>query len=61
MMVYLNDKKTKDFPFVIDPHKIFVNIKYIPDGTKKDASNFYLSQLIDEIDTLKRKCYETTC
>jgi arsenate reductase-like glutaredoxin family protein len=58
MMVYLNDKKTKDFPFVIDPHKIFVNIKYIPDGTKKDASNFYLSQLIDEIDTLKRKCYE---
>ena len=58
MIVYLNDKKPKDFPFLIDPHKIFVNIKYIPDGTKKEASNFYLSQLINEIDTLKRKCYE---
>ena len=58
MIVYLNDKKGNDFPYMIDPHKIFVNIKYIPDGTKKDASNFYLSQLIDEIDTLKRKCYE---
>ena len=29
-------------------------VKYIPDGTKKDASNFYLSQLINEIDNLKR-------
>ena len=58
MIVYLNDKKPKDFPFLIDPHKIFVNIKYIPDGTKKEASNFYLSQIINEIDTLKRKCYE---
>ena len=58
MIVYLNDKKGNDFPYMIDPHKIFVNIKHIPNGTKKDASNFYLSQLIDEIDTLKRKCYE---
>ena len=58
MIVYLNDKKGNDFPYMIDPHKIFVNIKYIPDGTKKDASNFYLSQLIDEIDNLKRICYE---
>ena len=58
MIVYLNDKRPKDFPFLIDPHKIFVNIKYIPDGTKKEASNFYLSQIINEIDTLKRKCYE---
>ena len=58
MIVYLNDKKGNDFPYMIDSHKIFVNIKYIPDGTKKDASNFYLSQLIDEIDNLKRICYE---
>ena len=58
MIIYLNDKKGNDFPYMIDSHKIFVNIKYIPDGTKKDASNFYLSQLINEIDTLKRICYE---
>ena len=58
MIIYLNDKKGNDFPYMIDSHKIFVNIKYIPDGTKKDASNFYLSQLIDEIDNLKRICYE---
>ena len=58
MIIYLNDKKGKDFPYMIDPHKIFVNIKYIPNGTKKEASNFYLSQLIQEIETLKRKCYE---
>ena len=58
MIIYLNDKQGKDFPYMIDPHKIFVNIKCIPNGTKKEASNFYLSQLIDEIDTLKRKCYE---
>ena len=58
MIVYLNDKKGNDFPYMIDPHKIFVNIKYIPDGTKKEASNFYLGQLIDEIDNLKRISYE---
>jgi hypothetical protein len=58
MIIYLNDKQGKDFPYMIDPHKIFVNIKCIPNGTKKEASNYHLSQLIDEIDTLKRKCYE---
>ena len=58
MIVYLNEKQGKDFPYMIDSHKIFVNIKYIPDGTKNEASNFYLSQLIDEIEILKRKCYE---
>jgi len=58
MIEYLNNKKGKDFPYMIDPHKIFVNIQYIPDGTKKEASNFYLSQLINEIENLKKKCYE---
>jgi len=58
MIAYLNDKKGNDFPYMIDPHKIFVNINNIPDGTKKEASNFYLSQLINEIDNLKRICYE---
>ena len=58
MIAYLNDKKGNDFPYMIDPHKIFVNIDYIPNGTKKEASNFYLSQLINEIDNLKRICYE---
>ena len=46
IITYLNDKQGKDFPYMIDPHKIFVNIKNIPDGTKKEASNYYLSQLI---------------
>ena len=58
MIAYLNDKKGNDFPYMIDPHKIFVNIDYIPNGTKKDASNFYLSQLINEIENLKRICFE---
>ena len=58
MIEYLNEKRGKDFPYMIDPHKIFVNIKYIPNGTKKEASNFYLSQLIYEIEVLKKKCYE---
>ena len=58
MIEYLNEKKGKDFPYMIDSHKIFVNIKYIPNGTKKEASNFYLSQLINEIENLKQKCYE---
>ena len=58
MIVYLNEKMGKDFPYTIDSHKIFVNIKYIPNGTKKEASNFYLSQLNYEIETLKKKCYE---
>ena len=58
MIEYLNDKRGKDFPYMIDPHKIFVNIQYIPDGTKKEASNFYLSQLMNEIENLKKLCYE---
>ena len=58
MIAYLNDKKGNDFPYMIDPHKIFVNIDYIPNGTKKEASNFYLSQLINEIENLKRICFE---
>jgi len=58
MIEYLNDKRGKDFPYMIDTHKIFVNINHIPDGTKKEASNFYLSQLNFEIDNLKQKCYE---
>ena len=55
---YLNDKLNKDFPCMIDTHKIFVNIKCIPNGIKNDASNFYLSQLIEQIELLKKLCYE---
>ena len=58
MIIYLNDKKSNDFPYMIDSHKIFVNIRCIPNGTKKEASNFYISQLTNEIDNLKRMCYE---
>jgi len=58
MIIYLNDKKSNDFPYMIDSHKIFVNIRCIPNGTKNEASNFYISQLTNEIDNLKRMCYE---
>ena len=58
MIIYLNDKKSNVFPYMIDSHKIFVNIRCIPNGTKKEASNFYISQLTNEIDNLKRMCYE---
>ena len=42
MITYLNDKQGKDFPYFIDTHKIFVNIKYIPNGRTEKATNFYL-------------------
>ena len=58
MIDYLNSHQNKDFPYIIDSHKIFVNIKYIPNGTKEPATNFYLNQLTEQIEQLKEKCYE---
>ena len=58
MITYLNDKQGKDFPYFIDTHKIFVNIKYIPNGRTEKATNFYLEQLVNQIELLKQKCYE---
>ena len=46
IITYLNDKQGKDFPYMIDTHKIFVNIKYIPNGRTLKATSFYIEQLI---------------
>ena len=58
MITYLNDKQGKDFPYFIDTHKIFVNIKYIPNARTQKATNFYVEQLVNQIELLKQKCYE---
>ena len=58
MLTYLNEKQAKDFPYMIDTHKIFVNIRNIPDSRKQKATNFYVEQLVNQIELLKQKCYE---
>ena len=55
---YLNKKKEKDFPFIIDTHKIFVNINYVPNGKTLEATNYYINQLVNQIEKVKLKCYE---
>ena len=58
IITYLNSKQGKDFPYMIDTHKIFVNIKYIPNGRTLKATSFYIEQIISQIELLKQKCYE---
>ena len=58
MIEYLHERLKEDFPYVIDTHKIFVNLKYVPNGRKEIATKFYLDQLSDKIELLKLKCYE---
>ena len=58
MIDYLNSHQNKDFPYIIDAHKIFVNIKYVPNGTKEPATGFYINKLLEYIEQLKEKCYE---
>ena len=58
MFEYLNSKIPNDFPYLIDTHKIFVNIKHIPNGRTNPASSYYLEQLLTQIEALKVKCYE---
>ena len=58
IITYLNDKQGKDFPYMIDTHKIFVNIKYVPNGRTLKATSFYIEQLINQIELVKQKCYE---
>ena len=58
MIDYLNSHQNKDFPYIIDCHKIFTNIKYIPNGRTEPATNFYIKQLIEQLEILKEKCYE---
>ena len=58
MFEYLNSKIPNDFPYLIDTHKIFVNINHIPNGRTNPASSYYLEQLLTQIEALKVKCYE---
>jgi hypothetical protein len=58
MYEYLNSKIPNDFPYLIDTHKIFVNINHIPHGRTNPASSYYLEQLLTQIEALKVKCYE---
>ena len=58
MITYLNEKQGKDFPYMIDTHKIFVNIRNIPESRTLKATNFYVEQLVNQIELLKQKCYE---
>ena len=46
MIDYLNSHQNKDFPYIIDAHKLFVNLKYVPNGKKEPATNFYINQFI---------------
>ena len=58
MIEYLNPRLMKDFPYTIDTHKIFTNIKYVPKGKIENATSFYINRLVAQIDILKEKCYE---
>ena len=58
MIDYLNSRQNKDFPYIIDSHKIFTNIKYVPNGRTEPATNFYINKLVEYIEILKEKCYE---
>ena len=58
MIEYLNRRAMKDFPYTIDTHKIFTNIKYVPNGKTEDATSFYINRLESQIEILKEKCYE---
>ena len=58
MIEYLIPRLSKDFPYSIDTHKIFVNLKYVPQGRKTPSTEYYLGQLYNKIEDLKIKCYE---
>ena len=55
---YCIPRLSKQFPYSIDTHKIFVNLKYVPDGRKTPSTEYYLGQLHNKIEDLKIKCYE---
>lgn len=55
---HLNRKMGKDFPFEIESHKIFVNIRLIPEWRTTPHVKFYLQQLVDNIEKMKIKLYE---
>ena len=55
---HLNRKMGKDFPFEIESHKIFVNIKLILEWRSTPHIKFYLQQLVNAIERMKIKLYE---
>ena len=58
MYKFLNKKISKDYPFPIDTHKIFVNLFKIPNGREIFQIEYYLGQLHKFIEQLKLMSYE---
>ena len=58
MYKFLNKKLTKDYPFPIDTHKMFVNLYKIPNGREIPQIEYYLGQLYKYIEQLKLMSYE---
>ena len=58
MYKFLNKKITKDYPFPIDTHKMFVNLYQIPRGREIVQIEYYLGQLYKFIEQLKVMSYE---
>ena len=58
LLKHLHKKVTHQFPFEIEAHKIFVNLKHTPDGRKSPQTNFYISKLDSYLLELKIKLYE---
>ena len=58
MFKFLSKKIGKDFPLPIESHKMFVNLKLIPNGRQIPQIEFYLGKLHKLIEELKVLCYE---
>ena len=58
MYKFLNKKISKDYPFPIDTHKMFVNLFKIPQGREILQIDYYLGQLHKFIEQLKVMSYE---
>lgn len=58
MIIYLNKKMEKDFPYLINAHKIFININDMPKAKENKATSFYINDIIKVIYQMKVKCYE---
>lgn len=58
MIVYLVKRLTIDFPIEINTHKMFVNIKHIPQWRNRVETGHYLIQLEEKIEQMKQKLFE---
>ena len=56
MLIYLNQRFITQIPEIIDPHKIFVNLKNI--DKKYVCTAFFMKRLEDSLYDLKKMCYE---